>query len=235
MANAEGWAIELQGDKIDIDDARASLQPPFDPWMEDYSVGAGSTVPLLRTTAWATFTEASDVTRDAQRIVERLNGGALLIHSDAKPLCVGGVLKFDAAGNRMPIIFTAAGQITLTGGRARGRVSAAASGTPTESSMQRWLREADADDDRAALFSHLARAENWYDLYKSAELVRKLAGGNSALRTALGSDWTYWERMWRTANCYRHAPNPVDYPLPTPPAKLEESREFLFKVAPRFL
>lgn len=235
MANAEGWAIELQGDKIDIGDAREFLQPPFDPWIEDYSGDNGSAIPLLRTKAWVAFTEAADVTRDAQRIIERLYGGALLIHSDARPLSAGGVLKFDAAGRRLPILFAAAGQVKLTGGRSRGRSAVVASGVPEESSVQRWLREADSDDDRAALFSHLVRAENWYDLYKSAELVKKLAGGEGALQSALGSDWSYWRLMWRTANCYRHASDPIKYPLPTPPAVFEEAREFLFKVVPRFL
>lgn len=123
----------------------------------------------------------------------------------------------------------------MTGGRARGRVLKSALATPSESSTQRWLREADGNDDRAALLSHLARSENWYDLYKSAELVRKLVGGSGPLQSALGSDWTYWKLMWRTANCYRHAPNPVDNPLPPTPAKLEDARQFLFKVIPQLL
>ncbi|WOH46864.1 hypothetical protein [Bradyrhizobium sp. sBnM-33] len=237
MKNAEGWAIELKGERIDIGDAREVLQPPFDPWVEDYLAGDSIVIPLLRTKAWASIMKAADVTRDAKRIVERLNGAALLIHSDAKPLSLGLVLKFDGAGKRIPILSAASVRLNLNLERIRGRVPAVTSATPTssESSVQRWLREADTDDKRAELFSHLSRADNWYDIFKSAELVRKLAGGESTLKSDLGPDWTYWRLVFRTANCYRHAPDAEKYPLPVPPAELEEAREFLFKVAPRFL
>ncbi|WFU19865.1 hypothetical protein [Bradyrhizobium sp. CB3481] len=237
MKNAEGWAIELKGETIDIDDAREVLRPPFDPWIEDYLAGDGVVVSLLRTKAWASIIKAADVTRDARRIVERLNGAAILIHRDARPLGIGLVLKFDAAGKRIPILSAASAKLTLNLERTRDRTPAAISATPTasESSVQRWLREADADDKRAALFSHLTRADNWHDIFRSAELVRRLAGGESALKASLGPDWTYWRLMFRTANCYRHAPDPEKYPVPIPPAELEEARAFLFEVAPRFL
>lgn len=239
MKNAEGWAVELKGEQIDIDDAREVLQPPFDPWMEDHLTGGETVVPLLRTNTWASLARPADVTRDALRILERLYGAAILIHSDAKPLGVGQVLKFDAAGKRIPMLSAASARLNLNLGRARGRDrrTPITSATPSssESPVQRWLREADADDKRADLLLHLTRADNWHDLFKSAELIRKLAGGESALKSALGPDWPYWRLMFRTANCYRHAPDSEKYPLPVPPAELEEAREFLFKVAPRFL
>ena len=73
---AEGWAIELKGERIDVDDAREALQPPFDPWVEDYAEDTGNKFALLRTAAWATLTDAADVTRDVERMIERLNGAA---------------------------------------------------------------------------------------------------------------------------------------------------------------
>jgi hypothetical protein len=235
MKNAEGWAVELKGEKIDIDDAREVLQAPFDPWIEDHLTGDKTVIPLLRTNAWVPLTRPADVARDAQRIVERLNGAAILVHSDARPLGIGQVLKFDAAGKRIPMLSAAPVRLNLNLGRTRGRDRIDAAPTKSESPVQRWLREADTDDKRAELLLHLARADNWHDLFKSAELIRKLAGGESALKSALGSDWPYWRTMVRTANCYRHAPDSEKYPLPTPPAELEEAREFLFKLAPRFL
>lgn len=236
MKNAEGWAVELKGETIDIDDVREVLQPPFDPWMEDYLTGDAIVIPLLRTKAWATLARPADVTRDAQRIVERLNGAAVLLHRDAKPLGVGLVFKFDAAGKRIPMLSAASLRIGLALGRTRSRDRmAAVTSTPSESSVQRWLREADTDDKRAELLLHLTRADNWHDLFKSAELVRRLAGGESALKSLLGPDWNYWRLMFRTANCYRHAPDSEKYPLPVPPAELEEAREFLFGLASRFL
>ena len=239
MKNAEGWAVELRGEAIDLDDIREVLRPPFEPWVEDHLTGEDTVIPLLRTKAWVSLARPADVARDAQRIVERLNGAAILIHSDAKPLSIGLVLKFDAAGKRIPMLSAASVRVNLSLGKVRGRhrVATATSTTaaPAESSVQRWLREADDDDKRAELLMHLTRADNWYDLFKSAELVRRLAGGESALKSALGPDWTYWRLMFRTANCYRHSPDSEKYPLPVPPAEWEEAREFLLKVAPRFL
>jgi hypothetical protein len=114
------------------------------------------------------------------------------------------------------------GQFRATMGRVRGSVTAVKTGppkAPQESRMQRWFREAETDDSRAELFVHLGRADNWYDLYKSAELARRVAG-DKALKNALGADgWKEWKRIWQTANCYRHAPDPKNYPLPAQPAK----------------
>ncbi|MCK1636992.1 hypothetical protein IVA95_05230 [Bradyrhizobium sp. 157] len=121
MKNAEGWAIELKGERIDIGDAREVLQSPFDPWVEDYLAGDSIVIPLLRTKAWASIMKAADVTRDAKRIVERLNGAALLIHSDAKPLSIGLVLKFDGAGKRIPILSAASVRLNLNLERIRSR------------------------------------------------------------------------------------------------------------------
>jgi hypothetical protein len=256
---AEGWAIELKGERFDVDDAREALQTPFDPWVEDYADDAGNKYALLRTAAWATLTEAGDVTRDAERIIVRLNGAARLIHEDARPLTVGEVFKFDASGKRVHVLFAATGHFQLTGGRVRLQVQTPGKPPPppAESKIQRWLREAEDDDVRAELLSHIARADNWYDVYKSAELVRKLAG-NAKLRAprgprerkdprkrkekvivsapALGpTDAALWNAMWQTANCNRHAPDPIKYPLPTPPTDPQDARKILFKVASKFL
>jgi hypothetical protein len=129
------------------------------------------------------------------------------------------------------------GHFTVRMGRMKGSVGTYGPPKPPEESrMQRWFREAETDNTRAELFAHLSRADNWFDLYKSAELARKLAGGSTALERVLGSkDWKEWERIWQTANCYRHAPDPVKYPLPTLPAELQEAIGFVLKVVPRIL
>jgi hypothetical protein len=232
-----GWAIELTGDRIDLDDFRESLKAPFSPWIEDYSTEDG-VKPLLRSETWANLFEASDVFRDATRMIERLNGEALLLHNDARPVKLGQTMKFDLDGKREPIIFEATGHLRITLGRVRGRATAITNNPPQppqESNMQKWFGEAELDETLADLFSHINRANNWYDLYKSAELARRLAGGPRTLKKALSSDWEKWDRIWRTANCYRHAPDPIKFPLPTPPAELDEAREFILTIVPRLL
>lgn len=237
--NTPGWAVELTGDPLDLNDFRGFLASPFNPWIEDFWTDDGLKT-ILRSVDWANLTEASDVVRDARRILNRLNGEALLLHSDAKPLSLGQVMRFGPDGKREPILFAATAQFQVTLGRVRFRATATTGkpevpNTPRESLIQKWFREAEADDVRADLFDHIRRADNWYDVYKSMELARRLVGGSQALSVALGPDQKEWNRIWQTANCYRHAPDPATYPLPNPAVDLEPAREFVLKVIPRLL
>jgi hypothetical protein len=226
--NSPGWAVELRGEKIDVDDFRELLARPFEPWVEDHQTEDG-VIAVLRTSGWALMTEATDVLRDAGRMVERLYGEVLLIQNDAKPLTLGRIIRFGLDGKPMPVIVAA---IAHAHGNARGRgratvVTSKPSPPPQESKLQKWFREADNDDKRAELFAHLARATNWYDLYKSAELTRRIIGKD--MNANLGPDRKEWDRIWQTANCYRHAPDPVKFPLPPSPPKFDDAREFILK------
>ena len=69
------------------------------------------------------LTEGADVFRDASRMIERLNGAALLIHGDGKPVKLGQTMKFDPSGKREPVIVAASLAIILQGARARGRAA----------------------------------------------------------------------------------------------------------------
>lgn len=234
--NTPGWAIELIGEKFDIDDLRNYLVSPFDPWVEDYSTDTGPT-PLLRSSGWTAFNKAGEVFRDAGRMIDRINGALLLIHPDAKPVKLGQPIRFGDDGKRQHILFAETGHFRLTGGRVRMTIGerSVVSVSNAQSRLQKWLKEAELDDTRAELFVHLNRADNWFDLFKSAELARKLAGGKNKLYHVLGCDKKEWERIWQTANCYRHAPDPAKYPLPAPPAAFEAAREFMLKVISRIL
>lgn len=234
--HAPGWAIELIGQKIDLDDCREQLPSGFDPWVEDYE-SSDSRVLILRSLAWAKFTEAVDMFRDAERLLTWHHGIASLLNTDARPLRLGATMRFDATGKREPIIFASVGHFTMKGGRWRGR-SAVIGGPPKraqESTAQRWLKAADSDETRAELLAHISRADNWFDLYKSMELTQRLAGDEPALKIQIGSGWSEWERIRRTANCYRHAPNPQKYPLPKHPAELNASRIFILSAIAKIL
>jgi hypothetical protein len=39
MTNSPGWAVELVGEKFDLDNLRNDLASPFDPRVEDYATG----------------------------------------------------------------------------------------------------------------------------------------------------------------------------------------------------
>jgi hypothetical protein len=234
--NSPGWAVELTGDKIDLDDFRELLPRPFDPWIEDYPTDDG--LPLLRSGSWANLTEADDVWRDATRMIERLNGEALLIHNDAEPVKLGRTIRFGPDGRPEFTIVRGTAHFPILPGKRVRRNTAAVTPKPAQGSrLQRWFREAETDDTRAELFARISRADNWYDLYKSAELARRLAGGSrAALKRILGSeDFKEWKRISQTANYYRHAPDPVKYPLPAQPAGFWEAKRILLKLIPRVL
>jgi hypothetical protein len=228
-----GWAIEITGERIDLDDLRELLRPPFDPWVEEF-VEEREIKLMLRSKAWEFVESGSMIATQAAKMLERLHGGALLVHEDAKPVVPGRVLRFREDGTRVAVMVAATGHISLRGGRVRGRSvvnSEQLSQPPQPSSLQRWVKSADNDDDRADLLEHLSRADNWFDVYKAAEIIRRLAGGQKSLESLLGELKPDWVRVWQTANCTRHAPDPEKYPLPEVPATLHEARLLICRAA----
>ncbi len=233
MKVTPGWAAELVGEKIDLDDLRALLAPPFVPWVEDYKTEQGVAL-LLRSPDWGQLSDATAVRHDATRMVERLNGAAALLHTDAVPVSLGQIRKFGMDGNPEPIVVSASGHAQGTSrARGRGSVTTGNSGPRRETLMQKWFREADADDSRADLLAYVSRANNWYDLFKAAECARRLSGGKNGLKAILGTDFGEWDRIWQTANFYRHAPDPVKSRLPQPPAEFDVGREFMLRAITR--
>lgn len=225
-----GWAVELTGEKIDLDDLRQFLEPPFDPWVEDFEED-GKTKLLLRSKTWTGVVDSGVVLADAERTAKRLLGAMLLIHSDARPVGIGQIFDFRADGTRNTVIVAMTGHIKLSGGRVRGRSVSASPSPPEPSSVQRLIKSAEGDDERADLLDHLARATNWYDIYKAAEIIRRIAGGQRRLDAALASLKGEWARVWQTANCNRHAPDPVKFPLPPVPATLPEALSLILRAA----
>jgi hypothetical protein len=59
MANSPGWAASLKGEKLDLDDLRQMLEPPFDPWVEDYKTDDSLRL-LLRSAQWASARVADE-------------------------------------------------------------------------------------------------------------------------------------------------------------------------------
>jgi hypothetical protein len=236
MTNTPGWAVELDGEKIDLDDLRHLLPAPFDPWVEDYPTDEGPR-PILRSKNWNGIKEASVIYGDARRIVERLNGMLLVIDSDAKPVKPGRALSFGPDGKRENIMYAVSASARLTLRPVRMRAYATTGGTslkPSETPVQRWFREAEEDSHRADLFSHLTHLDNWSDLYKSMEIVRRMVG-KTELSSKLSGEKKQWDRVWQTANCHRHAPDPLNFPLPVPTPQFDDAREFVLKLIAKVL
>jgi hypothetical protein len=256
--NRPGWAVELLGEKGDIEDFREHLAIPFDPWVEDFSTADGPKV-VLRSVNWDGLTEAAEVFRRAAQMLNRLNGEALLFYGDVSPLKLGETIKFGAKGEGQRIALLSG---SIHGkSRVRAKISTASS-TPQKSTMQRWFQEAETDEARAELFATIGRADNWYDLYKSMELAKELANFNIIVAQDAAKDPKdteapehKWCRIRRTANCNRHAEalkktqknkknqkartsrkaarGGTPYPLPNLPAEFDEGRAFVLNVIRR--
>lgn len=228
---SEGWAVELCGERFDLDDLREMLAPPFDPWVEEYQDGDQVRL-LLRSSAWSTADDSTVLAARVRQMVECLNGAKPLTNEDSVPVTIGLFFKFDENGTRVPFLMAMAGHCTLTGLRARGRISTTSdlpAPPPQPSQLQNWLKLAETDEKRADLFAHITRGDNWYDLYKAAEIIRRIAG--EELKVVLGSGYSEWERVWRTANSNRHARDPIKNRPPRMPATLAEARKTVLLAA----
>src|SRR5665213_837203 len=49
--HAPGWAVEVTGNRFDLDDLRTLLPAPFDPWVEEDETPDGKKL-LLRSASW---------------------------------------------------------------------------------------------------------------------------------------------------------------------------------------
>lgn len=227
---SEGWALELRGDAIDLDDLRDALKPPFEPWVEDYQE-RGQTLLLLRSRAWERLENSSEMMDDARRLLEIINGAHRVAHPDARPIAGGITFRFNQHGQPLPVTITGTMSLVEFGDRIRVRGRLGSTEAPTEPSaspMQKWIERANNDDGAADLLAFVARSDNWFDIYKAMECIKVAAGGASR---RLHPDW---ERVWRTANCHRHAPSPK-YPWPDQPVSISEAKNVLLSATGKVL
>lgn len=210
MTVSPGWAIELKGETVDLQDFERELAKPHSPWVER----DGETL-LLRSKTWAGMEESGPVMDEGRRLIELLNGAAKLMHDDAREVQLGCLRRFDDSGQSMPITITGRLNAIEPNCRVRGYVSVSPEPATVAgpSLMQRALAaaEKDASDIRSELLLHIARANNWFDLYKAMELAELIMGNQHKLERALkkhglGNECTAWDDVRRTANHYRHAP-----------------------------
>lgn len=220
MPVSPGWAIELEGEQVDLDDFEIELSRPHSPWVER----DGDRL-LLRSMTWVDLKTSSEVMYDGRRLIEQLNGAARLVHADAREVRLGALRRFDENGRPIQVIIGGTINMVLAAMRARGRgsVSPEPATVKLPNFMQRAIKAADKDatNVRSELLRHIARADNWFDLYKAIEFTEVLKGGEHAIKFSLESngfreDWQAWKLARMTANHYRHA-LPKANPLPPDP------------------
>ncbi len=217
MTVSPGWAIELEGQELDLDDFESELSRPHSPWIE-----RDGEKRLLRSATWSDLLTSKDVMYEGRRLIEQLNGAARLVHEDALEIKLGALRRFDGNGRPMPVTIEATVRITLGSMRMRGRGTVLPEPVTVNvpNFMQRAIAaaEKDKENNRAELLLHLARANNWFDLYKVLELTEAIKGGEHKLRDRVESkEWEIWKNVRQTANHYRHAPPKANALPPDPP------------------
>ncbi len=115
-----GWAVRLEGESIDVLDLKYRLPAPFEPWIEDFASPEGI-AHVLRSAAWSSVTEARGVYMDADRILERLHGEALLYDPDATRVKPGAVYNIRPDGRVDHTIVAMTAEVKFTFGRVRAR------------------------------------------------------------------------------------------------------------------
>ena len=77
---------------------------------------------------------------------------------------------------------------------------------PKPSDPQRWVAVAESDDDLADLLNHTGRTDgDWYELYKTLEVAKRVGNRHGGYAKILGAEANRVEQMRQTANFYRHA------------------------------
>jgi hypothetical protein len=202
------WIVQLTGHEFDFSYWERCLRPPFDPCCQRIPRD-GTFVWALRSRSFDHLQNAGEVRERAIPLIQQLNG-ALGVEVNAEPLNFYGVGRIDDQGGFHLTVFAEAHSRARANAIATAEVRDAKGNLipplpPEASSTQRWIKAAENNDDIADMLVFAGRADNWFDIYKTVELAQRLAGDRNKLRVLLGKSANECERMWRTANSYRHA------------------------------
>jgi hypothetical protein len=234
---APGWVARLDIPEASRAAWEHQLQPPFDPYIERIGEGAAAAW-VLRSELFDGLSNAEEVWGRALPLVEQLNGAQRISRQMQSVQC-NGVGRVDSDGKLSITQFAGAHfkgnamfMAVLEQGDAQGNLIVS---PPRVSEVQRWVQEAQANDDIADLLRYLASADNWYDIYKAFEVVEAMVGRQTKLEQMLGPDAKGYKVARQSSNFYRHARTS----RPAELISLEEARTRLVHVvrtiAARFL
>lgn len=203
------WAIEMCGNAFDLEHAEKFLRPAFAP--RTFRLGPPHSALVLISSTLDEQNDADAVRSAGLRLISCLNGAARL-RGNSLPITLGRVFSQDQTGISShsllapaPIVHrSSVSEGTLEAFDADGNAIPA---PPAAPSLEQNVLALAEGDSRVGDFLHfLGRADNWFDLYKAHEVLREIAGGEAALKTALGSsDWKNYENAKQEANFHRHA------------------------------
>jgi hypothetical protein len=229
-----GWGAVVLGEPLDLEDWAHVLKEQFDPWVE---IHGGKTV--LRSAAFDELESATEVRDRGIAYIDRLNG-AIAVSQNARPLRLGGVIRFDADGRLNETVFLQ-GHLEL--GRMKLHANLTVTGPdgqplppppPQASEVQHWSTIADSEPLLDDALIYFGKATDWFDIYKCLECLILKFGPSEAEFLAL--DWAPSndvERLKRIANYARHAKRRFD--PPPKPMELRDARVLLGSLLRRAL
>lgn len=233
------WGIALKGHQFDLLDWADAFQKPFEPWVE--RVERAEPLYVLRSSEFELAKTSGDVWDRAEALIARLNG-AMLLACGSSPLSPDGVVDIASDGSLREHVRISVGTAVI---RSRARMAAIAldkdgqkipqEPTPSEAQRLNLLsalpsRGVSQADDISDLLVHLARSDNWIDLYKAIELVTQLAGKEHKMLKNYGEDGRLLKRAKSSANVHRHARFVFQDPM-----TLVEARSVLLRMAKNVL
>ena len=171
------WAVALEGDPFDIEDARDLFAKHDEVQVRIIEVAPDRNPTVLLAKEFENLSSNSEVSEASRRIFDLLNGIMFVRDRVRKPVQPGAVYERREDGRwSAGTIFANLAVIT------RARLSAAAvvlqapgSPPPTPappSPHMVWMTEATRDDTLADVLTFLRGEPDWFDLYKAFELMR---------------------------------------------------------------
>ena len=208
------WLVQLSGDTSDL----ASLAQSFTG--SDIRITHDDQDYILTSDSFACCVDAADVHREAERIIDALNGAACISPGTMQPIRVGAVLGSRADGKHDIFCF-------MEPVRLRHRVLPVSvkvthpDGTVKESHpadhLKQWLSLALANEAVAKVFRICANNElGSVDLYRVLEIIAEDVGGLASIESKGWAKESLMRLLKRTANLERHGvqknqppPNPI--------------------------
>ena len=233
------WWVRLKGHAQDLKDVTEAFQMnricqvDLDPDERYY----------LKSDALNPLTDGNDVLAGAGELVSRINGAMKATYSDYKPIRVDGLITLHANGNRGVVIVPETAHITIRVGRPTISISGSAPTEPHSSDAEKWLEISADDTDVSDALHYLSREPDWFDLYKTYEVVRFALGGEKKMLSQLSSGEsdrielkTAIKRFTGTANSVRdirHARPNTD--SPEVPMTLKVAEKVIRDLVTRYL
>jgi hypothetical protein len=196
------WSLALGGDQADLEAWRIAFKEQPEARITVEQIATGQSQHCLRSSRFDGITDANEVREIGSQMLARMFG-AMKLHGEADPVSLGGAAYAHRAnGQRDTHVLLPAGIL-----RARaGVIEVFSANQPRpQSEVERIIELAEEDDYVADALEHFSRSHDWFDLYKTLEV----------LEDDLGRRDVIWQSGWATraevtdlvltANHYRHA------------------------------